>query len=152
MFWENFRQLCLEKGKSPNAVAKEIGLSSGSVTKWKQEGVIPREATLKKIADYFGVTANRLLQTNVSASHSEPIPVKDNHIRILDRNGTILEGELTDEQMELVKLMIEQNQVHYVTLYAAAHSEDNRPDCEIQMEQKRWDTVANAPETDEPLL
>lgn len=61
MFWKNFYNFCLEKGKSPNTVAKEIGISSGSITKWKNESVIPREATLKKIADYFGVSVDSLL-------------------------------------------------------------------------------------------
>lgn len=60
MFWTQYQFLCQSVGKSPNGVAKEIGLSSGSVTFWKN-GKIPKSDTLKKIADYFGVTVDFLL-------------------------------------------------------------------------------------------
>lgn len=60
MFWTQFQQLCQNVSKSPNGVAKELGLSSGTVTFWKN-GKIPKSDTLKKIADYFGVTVDYLL-------------------------------------------------------------------------------------------
>lgn len=60
MFWTQYQLLCQSVGKSPNGVAKEIGLSSGTVTFWKN-GKIPKSDTLKKIADYFGVTVDYLL-------------------------------------------------------------------------------------------
>ena len=55
MFWENLIELCNKNGKKPNPVAKELGISSGAVTSWKN-GTIPSTTTLKKLADYFGVT------------------------------------------------------------------------------------------------
>ena len=54
MFWSIYCDLCAKKGKSPNAAAKEIGISSGSVTQWKN-GRVPQIATLHKIAEYFNV-------------------------------------------------------------------------------------------------
>lgn len=60
MFWTQFEFLCEKNGKAPNAVAAELGIPSGSVTAWKK-GTQPRNATLKKIADYFGVTTQYLL-------------------------------------------------------------------------------------------
>lgn len=60
MFWENYVDLCSRKGLSPNAVAAELGKSSGSVTAWKN-GTVPRETTLKKIADYFDVSVDFLI-------------------------------------------------------------------------------------------
>ncbi len=60
MFWTQYQALCQKAGKSPNGVAKELGLSSGTVTFWKN-GKIPKSDTLKKIADYFGVTVDYLL-------------------------------------------------------------------------------------------
>lgn len=59
MFWENFNRLCNSKGVTPNGVAKELGIPSGSVTDWKK-GRTPRSATQIKIADYFGVSVNAL--------------------------------------------------------------------------------------------
>lgn len=60
MFWDNFVTLCAQRGTSPNAVAAELKKSSGSVTAWKN-GSVPRETTLKKIADYFEISIDQLL-------------------------------------------------------------------------------------------
>ena len=60
MFFNNYESLCRNKGLSPNAVAKTLSISSGSVTEWKK-GRIPQNATLKKIADYFNVSTDYLL-------------------------------------------------------------------------------------------
>ena len=60
MFWSVFVGLCAKRGVSPNAVAKELALSSGSVTSWKG-GAIPRPTTIKKIADYFAVSPDLFL-------------------------------------------------------------------------------------------
>lgn len=54
MFWQNFIKLCAERGLSPNAVARELSISSGAVTKWKN-GTFPQNSTMKKIANYFNV-------------------------------------------------------------------------------------------------
>ena len=61
MFWSAFVDLCAKRGVSPNAVAKELTLSSGSVTSWKG-GAIPRPTTIKRIADYFGVSPELFLE------------------------------------------------------------------------------------------
>ena len=60
MFWETLSNLCNERGVSPNGVCAELGLSNATATKWKN-GAIPRQSTLRKIADYFGVSVSYLL-------------------------------------------------------------------------------------------
>lgn len=40
MFWENFIKLCTENNTKPNPVAAKLGISSGSVTNWKN-GTMP---------------------------------------------------------------------------------------------------------------
>lgn len=70
IFWDNFIMLCNEHNKNPNPVAKELGISSGSVTGWKN-GALPRDTTVKKIADYFGVPVEHLTeQINVKKIQS----------------------------------------------------------------------------------
>ncbi len=61
MFWENFIELCAKHNTKPNPVAATLGISSGAVTKWKQKNATPSDVTLKKIADYFDVSVERLL-------------------------------------------------------------------------------------------
>lgn len=60
MFWDNFVNLCVSNNTKPNPVAKELGISSGAVTKWKS-GTTPNSITMKKIADYFGVSKDYFL-------------------------------------------------------------------------------------------
>ena len=59
-FWENFVRLCNEHDTKPNPVAKELGISSGTVTGWKK-GSAPRDTAIRKIADYFNVPPEYLL-------------------------------------------------------------------------------------------
>lgn len=63
MFYENYVMYCKKIGKSKTDVAKQIGKTSKSVTGWKN-GAVPRNDTLKKLADYFGVTVDDLLADN----------------------------------------------------------------------------------------
>lgn len=60
MFWENFVLLCNKRLKSPNKVCADLGYSSATATKWKN-GSVPRDTTLKSIADYFGITVEELI-------------------------------------------------------------------------------------------
>ena len=62
VFFERFNALCLERGETPNAVAKKLGIPSGSITAWKK-GTSPRTDTLYKIADYFHTPSDYLLGT-----------------------------------------------------------------------------------------
>ena len=61
MFWKRFYELCIKKGTKPNPVAKDIGISSGVVTKWKNGTTIPNGETLIKIADYLDCSVDYLL-------------------------------------------------------------------------------------------
>jgi len=59
IFYENFIALCNRKNVSPSVAAEACGVSRGSVTKWKN-GSVPRDAVLRAIADYFGVSVSDL--------------------------------------------------------------------------------------------
>lgn len=54
-FFDRFLELCQKKNTTPNAVAKIVGISSGSITAWKN-GTEPRSSAVKKLADFFGVS------------------------------------------------------------------------------------------------
>lgn len=60
MFWDRFYSQCLKKEIKPNPLAKELGISSGVITKWKNGG-IPNGETLNKIADYLDCSVDYLL-------------------------------------------------------------------------------------------
>lgn len=60
MFWETFYSICKEKGTSPNAVCKAIGLSNAAATGWKN-GTLPKADILCKLADELGCSVDCLL-------------------------------------------------------------------------------------------
>lgn len=59
MFYYNFVNLCNKRGISPSAAAEEMGYQRSVVTRWSK-GTAPRQATIQKVADYFGVSASEL--------------------------------------------------------------------------------------------
>ena len=63
MFYDIFERLCREKGVKPGRAADEIGISRATVTNWKKNGYSPRETVMRKVADYFDVSVDSLLNT-----------------------------------------------------------------------------------------
>lgn len=47
-------------GKKPNPVGKELGVSSGTITGWKN-GALPKPEILSRIASYFDVSVDYLI-------------------------------------------------------------------------------------------
>ena len=105
MFWENFVRFCNSKEKAPNAVAKEIGIPSGSVTDWKN-GRTPQHRTLIKIADYFGVTVDTLLGNEKTPSEEGEKDGKD--VVVVFRGGERIVQHVTPEQAALIDNLLKQ--------------------------------------------
>lgn len=61
MFWERFYDLCASKNMKPNTFAKEVNISSGVVSKWKQTQKVPEIGELIKISKYFDVSLDYLV-------------------------------------------------------------------------------------------
>ena len=59
-FYQRYIELCNKIGKSPSAVATEIGLTKPSVHRWKN-GSNPTDATASKVASYFNVTVDFMM-------------------------------------------------------------------------------------------
>lgn len=71
MFWERFYKLCEKSGIKPNPLGKNLGISSGVITKWKNGGV-PNGETLTKIANYLDCSVDYLLgRTDNPNSHKQ---------------------------------------------------------------------------------
>ena len=64
MFKKIFIKLCSERGESPSAVCKKIGISSAAFSQWS-DTTIPRKVTQQRAADYFGVSVDYLLGETV---------------------------------------------------------------------------------------
>lgn len=55
MDYKAFERICAERGVAPSRVAIDLGMSSGSASFWKKGGN-PSEKTVRRLADYLGVT------------------------------------------------------------------------------------------------
>ena len=101
MFWKNFVMLCNQKGKSPNGACAELGLSTNTATKWKQ-GSVPRDTTLRKIAEYFGVSVSYLLG---AVDDPDPVSLVDPSKKeppMLDAIEALLQ-DMTEEELADVR-------------------------------------------------
>lgn len=100
MFYDNFVNLCAGIGKSPSAVAVEIGFQKSAVSRWKKSGATPTDANLQRIAKYFGVSVEHLLgneqKEKPSGRTSEEL---DEELKFALFGG----GDVTDAQFEEVK-------------------------------------------------
>ena len=98
MFFNRFKALCDERGVSVYRACTDIGLNRSAVAKWKAGGR-PNGATAAKLAAYFGVTTDYLLeQSDARAEKSRA--VTDEDIKFALFGG---DGEITDAMYDEVK-------------------------------------------------
>lgn len=94
MFYLNFVRLCNSIGKSPSAVAEDMGLQRSSVTRWAN-GSAPRKATVEKIATYFGVDSKELIGKE-PAQKEKPAPGEGSG---LDAAFNAVLDQLTEQEL-----------------------------------------------------
>lgn len=70
-FYNNYVRLCNSVGKTPSAVAVEIGIEKSTVSRWSK-GSSPNHATKLKVADYFGCSISDL--TGEMEQKEKPAP------------------------------------------------------------------------------
>lgn len=95
LFFERYSELCNSVNGTPNSIAKELGISSGSVTAWKN-GTEPRPKTLSRIADFFSVSVDYLL-----GNVSEPYFYLDND-RILKEINSYGDEDLSPRKHDVL--------------------------------------------------
>jgi transcriptional regulator with XRE-family HTH domain len=95
MFWENFVKLSANFNKSTTAVVLELGISRGSVTSWKK-GAVPNNTTLLKIANYFNVSVDFLLNGDAEEKEKPLEELKEPDEK--DTEILAMYSRLSDEQ------------------------------------------------------
>ena len=70
MFYEVFERLCHERGTSPFACCKAIGLNGGTAAYWKRSGGIPKRETLEKLSEFLGCSVDYLLDRDIKNTAS----------------------------------------------------------------------------------
>lgn len=69
--YEIFEKLLKERGITAYRVSKETGVTTATLTSWKQGKYTPKPEKMQKIADYFGVSLSYLM-TGKEDSEKEP--------------------------------------------------------------------------------
>lgn len=93
--YNKFDSLCAKIGKSPSAVAIELGIAKSTVSGWKSGRNGATNATLKKIADYFGVTVEYLL-----GEQTEKAPAPKTERELLISEIMAFVDTLSDEDLK----------------------------------------------------
>lgn len=112
MFFERFSSLCESDSKSPNAIAAEIGVSSGTVTNWKK-GRKPKIEHLILISHRFCVSIDFLVGESDIKNAEKSLrallhigaekPLNDRDLRILN-----LARQIPDEKVDAyLQLMLQ---------------------------------------------
>ena len=113
MFWENFLKLCEKENTSPNALAKKLSISSGTITNWKN-GREPQPMSLKKIADYFNVTPQDILSDTPITQRGDA--------QVLDQSGIHL-APLFETVSAGFGAFAENQAIDYIPVYVSKKAE-----------------------------
>lgn len=84
--YEVFVKLLQEKGVSSYAVAKATGISQQALSSWKLGRSQPKQDTLRRLADYFGVSVDYLL----TGEEADPFTTLDNILPIQTKKVPLL--------------------------------------------------------------
>lgn len=69
--YDIFEKLLFERGITAYRVAKDTGITTATLTSWKQGKYTPKPEKLQKIADYFNVSL-KYLMTGIEGTDKEP--------------------------------------------------------------------------------
>jgi len=120
MFWEKMTEMCRRRHCRPNTVAKAVGLSSATATKWKK-GSMPNGDALIKIADYLDCSVDYLLgRAEYEERNKPPVPItEDERLSKEEREFMSLLERMSLEQktllLAMLKITIAKNQALLVS-------------------------------------
>ena len=63
--YKKFAYLLLKSNKTAYQVSKDTGISTATLSSWKNGAYTPKADKLKILADYFGVTVDYFLEEEV---------------------------------------------------------------------------------------
>ena len=95
MFYDNLVTLCVKHNTTPSRVAIAIGLNKSSASNWKKTGQLPTDVNLQKLADYFSVSVDFLL------NGTQPETKKDQSAEIDKLANTEIKKQLVEYLNEL---------------------------------------------------
>ncbi len=107
-FYERVKRLCELRGISVSKLTDDLGFSKSAGTTWKTSSGSPRPGTIKKIADYFGITIDELKEDGIISNTEKPLTDNEKEmlrlfskLGIVDQSRVIVyAAELANKQQE----------------------------------------------------
>lgn len=114
--YDIFAELLAEKGLTPYKVYKATGVAQSSLSDWKNGKSKPKYESMKKIADYLGVSVDYLLygtepaneQKEKPAPLSEADPTFDDFTYAMHNEGKELSEEDKQTLLAMAKFLRQQ--------------------------------------------
>lgn len=103
VFYDVYCDLCRREGLTPGGAAAKIGFNRASVTVWKNSGKAPKQELLLKIAAFFGVTADYLLEQ----TPAQPAPPDEDAIKFALFGTTEIDDEVYEDVKAIARLTAE---------------------------------------------
>lgn len=119
MFYDNFIRACNLIGKTPSAALSEAGIDKSASTRWKN-GKKPTDATIHKLADYFGISPEDLTASTGPAQRNFP----DRHAQ---PDFIVKYNQLTPEGQKEVLAFIEFKQAQEASIAARGGKTVKKP-------------------------
>ncbi len=111
---EKIRHLRLQKGMTLEEVGNRVGVGKSTVRKWESGDIANmRRDKIAKLATALGTSPAYLMGWSETDAKEKP-PVIDeglmaaNTVRIAGRDGSYVEKRLSDDQVDLLRRMIDQ--------------------------------------------
>lgn len=84
----NIKRLRLNKGVTQEELGEILGVSSQAVSKWEKESALPDIMILPKLADYFAVSIDELMNYKLNA-----LTYKEQFVKFMLGNGILQPGQ-----------------------------------------------------------
>ena len=98
------KELRNSKNLTQAEFAKIFKISNGTIAMWETDKRQPDSDTLKKLADYFGVSVDYLLGREEKKTVTNP---DENKIEIMARGGFTCSYTFSDDEMETARRILE---------------------------------------------
>ena len=100
--YEIFEKLLKERGITAYRVAQETGVTTSTLTSWKQGKYVPKMDKLRKIADYLKVSVEYLMTGEESAKDATSPQLTPSEEHDIAKRMAILIGELNQRNEALM--------------------------------------------------
>lgn len=111
--YDIFEKLLIDKGLRTVDVCKATGISQSTISNWKKRGNMLNPATLKKIAEYLGVSLDYLMGNDLiqwNPGNQEIIDLKT-YISEEERNIIELYRMSDESTKDMIKTILKYNKI-----------------------------------------